>query len=87
MRRRLAQATSTLLAAAFLTVGGASLAAASTEAGSTQQTLAAAGWTPYKNYATYAACQQEGKELLNAGIVKNYDCSWDSPYWLLSVYR
>ncbi|MED7930634.1 hypothetical protein SMD20_40860 [Nonomuraea sp. LP-02] len=65
------------MAAAFLTVGGASLAAASAEA----------GWTPYKNYATYAACQQEGKELVNAGIVKNYDCSWDSPYWLLSVYR
>ncbi|GAA4913233.1 hypothetical protein HD597_012406 [Nonomuraea thailandensis] len=75
------------MAAAFLTAGGAFLSAASAEAGSTRQSHAAAGWSPYKNYATHAACQREGGELLNAGIIQDYDCSWDSPYWLLSVYR
>ncbi|MFG3440834.1 hypothetical protein ACGF0J_26565 [Nonomuraea sp. NPDC047897] len=87
MRRRLTQAASTLLATAFLTAGGAFLVTASAQAESTRQTHAAAGWSPYKNYATYAACQREGGELLNAGIIKDYECSWDSPYWLLSVYR
>ncbi|MFB9467986.1 hypothetical protein ACFFR3_00630 [Nonomuraea salmonea] len=87
MRRRLARATSTLMAAAFLAAGTTFLSAAPAAAGTTWQAQAAAGWSPYKNYATHAACAREGGELLNAGIIKDWDCSWDSPYWLLSVYR
>lgn len=39
----------------------------------------------YKNYATYEACRQQGREMLGAGVVIAYTCDWNSPSWLLRV--
>ncbi|MET8992872.1 hypothetical protein ABZW49_46140 [Nonomuraea wenchangensis] len=88
MRRRLAQAASTILAAVFLTAGGSFLATASAQAQTAQQTKVAAPpavWVDYKNYATYEACRQQGREMLGGGVVIAYTCDYDSPFWLLRV--
>ncbi|GAA4913221.1 hypothetical protein HD597_012405 [Nonomuraea thailandensis] len=88
MRRRLAKVASTLLAALFLTSGGAFLATASAQAETAHRAdvvAPAAVWVDYKNYATYEACRQQGREMLGGGVVIAYECSWDSPYWLLRV--
>ncbi|MEU6731155.1 hypothetical protein ABZ917_46235 [Nonomuraea wenchangensis] len=88
MRRRLAQAASTLLAAVFLTAGGSFLATASAQAQTAPQTKVAAPpavWVDYKNYATYEACRQQGREMLGGGVVIAYECVYDSPFWLLRV--
>jgi hypothetical protein len=88
VRRRLAQAASTLLAAVFLTAGGTFLTAASAQAETTHRAEAAAPaavWVDYKNYATYEACRQQGREMLGGGVVIAYECVYDSPFWLLRV--
>ncbi|MEU6721235.1 hypothetical protein ABZ897_58135 [Nonomuraea sp. NPDC046802] len=86
MRRRLAKAASALVTAVLLTAGGALLTTAPAQAEPTKQTQVQAGvWVNYKNYATYEACRQQGREMLNGGVVIDYECNWDSPFWLLRV--
>lgn len=88
MRRRLTKAASTLVTAVLLTAGGAFLAATPAQAEPARQTqvqVPAGVWVNYKNYSTYEACRQQGREMLGAGVVIDWECNWDSPYWLLRV--
>ncbi|QKG23333.1 hypothetical protein [Actinomadura verrucosospora] len=36
------------------------------------------------NYKTYSACVKKGKEL-TPGVWVSYRCTWDSPYWALTL--
>ncbi|MEU4228966.1 hypothetical protein AB0F17_32120 [Nonomuraea sp. NPDC026600] len=37
-------------------------------------------------YGTLASCKRAGNKLVNDGLVDNFNCVWDSPYWALWVF-
>ncbi|GAA3843440.1 MULTISPECIES: hypothetical protein [Amycolatopsis] len=42
-------------------------------------------WVPWKVYATYEKCRQQGRDMIGVGAVVDYRCSYDSPGWLLEL--
>ncbi|MEV0629489.1 hypothetical protein ACI2LC_42700 [Nonomuraea wenchangensis] len=74
MRQKAARFGVTLAMAATLAVGA--LAAAP------PASAKALGWTPYQGYKTLTACAKAGAAHLSWGW-KEYECRWDSPYYML----
>ncbi|MER6508522.1 hypothetical protein ABT158_16990 [Nonomuraea sp. NPDC001636] len=75
MRQKSARLGVALAMAGALAVGTLSVAA---PAGAS-----ATSWTPYQAYRTLQNCVSAGTTLLVTKGYKEYDCRWDSPYYML----
>ncbi|MGI5486381.1 hypothetical protein [Microtetraspora malaysiensis] len=64
-----------------LVVAGA--LATGTLAAATPASATATGWTPYQAYRTLQNCVSAGTTKLIMEGYKEYDCRWDSPFYML----
>ncbi|MFD1542621.1 hypothetical protein [Nonomuraea guangzhouensis] len=75
MRQKAARFGVTLMMAGTLAVGA--LAAA------TPASATASGWAPYQGFRTLTNCVKAGTAKLVMENYKEYDCRWDSPFYML----
>ena len=75
MRKKTARFGATLAAAGALAAG--------TLVAATPANAAATGWFPYQGYKTLQNCVSAGTALLITQGYEEYDCRWDSPYYML----
>ena len=75
MRQKAARFGVTLAVAGTLAAG---VLAAAAPASAT-----ASGWTAYQAYRTLQNCVSAGTAKLIMDGYKEYDCRWDSPYYML----
>ncbi|MEV4288508.1 hypothetical protein AB0K40_23620 [Nonomuraea bangladeshensis] len=73
MRQKAARFGVTLAMAGALTAGALASPASAT----------AAGWVPYQGFRTLTNCVKAGTAKLVMENYKEYDCRWDSPYYML----
>ncbi|MEZ7125838.1 hypothetical protein ACBR40_10905 [Nonomuraea sp. AD125B] len=73
MRQKAARFGVTLAMAGALTAGALAAPASAT----------AAGWVPYQGFRTLTNCVKAGTAKLVMENYKEYDCRWDSPYYML----
>ncbi|GAA3423601.1 hypothetical protein ACQP10_01310 [Streptosporangium sandarakinum] len=66
-----------------LTLAVAGTLAAGALAAATPASAAATGWAPYKGYLTLQNCVSAGTTMLVTKGYKEYECRWDSPYYML----
>lgn len=86
MRQKAARFGVTLAMAGTLAAGAlaAAPAGATTTAGTTVSASAtAAGWFPYQGFRTLTNCVKAGTAKLVMENYTEYDCRWDSPYYML----
>ncbi|MEV0633071.1 hypothetical protein ACI2LC_26280 [Nonomuraea wenchangensis] len=76
MRQKAARFGVTLAVAGTLAAGALAAAPASA-------TTTAAGWVPYQAYRTLTNCVKAGTAKLVMENYKEYECRWDSPYYML----
>ncbi|MEV4808158.1 hypothetical protein AB0K18_49940 [Nonomuraea sp. NPDC049421] len=74
MRQKAARLGVTLAVAGTLAAGVLTAAPAN---------AAAAGWFPYQGFRTLTTCVQAGTAKLIMENYKEYDCRWDSPFYML----